>query len=238
MQESQPFIRTEMLIGPQNMEKLRKSRVLLFGVGGVGGHCAEALARCGIGHFTLVDGDEVTVTNLNRQAVAFRSTLGLRKVDVMRSRILDIHPEASVEALPFFYLPSETHGVWDSPFDLVIDAIDTVTAKVDIAVQAQTRGIRCVSCMGAGNRLDPGLFEAADLYDTSACPLCRVMRKLCRQRGVERLQVIYSKEPPARPPGTLLRPVSGRPSPGSISYVTASAGLRLTAESVRLLLET
>lgn len=231
-----PFARTEILLGEAAMARLAQSRVVLFGVGGVGGHCAEALARCGVGHFVLVDMDRVSVTNLNRQAVALHSTLGMPKVAVMRSRILDINPLAEVEAIDAFYSPQDDLGVWDRPLDLVIDAIDTVSAKVDLVVQAQARGIACVSAMGAGNKLDPTRFEAADLYDTSICPLCRATRKLARERGVRKLRVVYSKEPPAKPLESVPQPGRDRPAPGSVSYVTASAGLVLAHEAVTLLL--
>lgn len=230
------FERMQVLLGDAAMQRLAQSRVAIFGLGGVGGHCAQALARCGVGHFLLVDADTVSLSNINRQAVALHSTLGQRKVDVMRAQILDINPQAAVRAIAGFYLPADDLGVWAQPVDLVIDAIDTLTAKADLALQAQARGIPCVSCMGAGNKLDASRFEVADLFDTSVCPLCRAMRDLARHKGIARLRVVYSKEPPARQAQPRINPHSGRPLPGSIAYVTASAGLLLAQEAVRMLL--
>lgn len=232
-----PFARMEILFGGEKMARLARCRVALFGVGGVGGHCAEALARCGIGQFLLVDRDTVSLSNMNRQAVALHSTIGQRKVDVMRGRILDINPAARVETIAAFYGPNETLGVWDDPPDIAIDAVDTVAAKVDIALRAQQTGVACVSCMGAGNKLDPTRFEAADLYDTTVCPLCRAVRKAARDRGVQRLRVVYSKEPPAPQVASFFNDETGRPAPGSVAFVTAAAGLVLASEAVRLLLQ-
>lgn len=216
------------------MDRLMKSHVLLFGIGGVGGHCAESLARCGIGRLTLVDGDRVTITNLNRQAVALHSTIGLLKVDVMRDRILDIHPGASVRTVPQYY-PVEGDDIWEEPYDIVVDAIDDVPAKVDIACQAQRRGIEIVSSMGAGNKKDPTRFQAADLYETTVCPLARVMRKRCKEAGIESLRVVYSKEPPVERIEPLVNE-AGKSFPGSVSFVTAAAGCALAGEAVRILL--
>lgn len=232
-----PFARTQILLGQENMDRLAACRVAIFGIGGVGGHCAEALARCGVGRFVLVDRDSVSITNLNRQAVALHSTLGREKVDVMRERILDINPLAQVETISAFYGPEDRLGIWDAPPDLVVDAIDTVTAKVDLAVQAQRHGIGCVSAMGAGNKLDPTRFEVADIYDTSVCPLCRATRKLAREAGVTRLRVVYSKEMPVPQREPMLSAETGRPVPGSIAFVTATAGLVLAGEAIRLLLD-
>lgn len=230
------FSRTRALLGDAALAKLQSCRAVVFGVGGVGGHCAEALIRSGIGSLLLVDGDEVVESNLNRQAVAYRSTLGMAKAEAMRQRLLDINPDAKIEALHAFYLPDDTHGVWERPLDLVVDAIDTVAAKADLALQAQTRGIRIVSCMGAGNKLNPFLFEAADLFETSVCPLCRAMRKACKDRGVTSLRVIYSKEPPAAR-GVDEGGRNGRPAPASFMPVTATAGLLLASEAIRMLIE-
>ena len=230
------FTRTRALIGDAALEILRGSRVAVFGVGGVGGHCVEALVRSGVGHLLLVDGDEVVESNLNRQAVAYRSTLGCPKAEAMRERMLDINPDADITALRAFYLPGDEHGIWDRPLDLVVDAIDTVAAKADLALQAQKRGVKIVSCMGAGNKRNPFLFEAADISETSVCPLCRAMRKACRDRGVERLRVIYSKEPRASR-GVEGDGRNGRPAPASLMPVTATAGLLLASEAIRLLTE-
>lgn len=231
-----PFARMEILYGPDAMEKLAGSHVAVIGVGGVGGHCAEALARCGVGRFTLIDKDVVSITNMNRQAVAFHSTIGRNKVDVMRDRILDINPGAVVKAIPAFYGPDDTHGLWDDALDAIVDAIDTVSAKVDLALQAQLHGLPCISSMGAGNKLDPTQFEVADIYDTSVCPLCRATRKLARQRGVNSLRVIYSKEMPAQQVCPVFTEDTGRPVPGSVVFVTATAGLLVASEAVKSLL--
>lgn len=236
MTQEGPFDRMAVLYGRGAIDTLAKSRVLLFGVGGVGGHCAQALARCGIGHFLLVDADRVSITNINRQAVAMHSTVGELKVEVMRRQILDINPQAQVDILPGFYLPEDDLGVWDWRPSIVIDAIDTISAKIDIALRAQAEGIRCISCMGAGNKLDPSRFEAADLYDTSVCPLCRVMRSLGKKKGIHKLRVIYSQEPVAQQVCPILDSDTGRPVPGSVAYVTASAGLLLAHEAVKMLL--
>ena len=230
------FARTGMLLGDRAMERLACSRVAVFGLGGVGGHCAEALARCGIGSFLLVDGDCVTPTNINRQAVAFVSTLGKKKVDVMAERMRDINPKVSVRALAAFYGPQSDLGVWEDAPDLVVDAIDAVPAKIDIIVRAKAHGVPVVSCIGAGNKRDPMAFEAADLYETSVCPLCRVMRAQARRHGIDALRVIYSREAP-QVPQPCLRDGTGRPIPASVSFVTAAAGLALAAEAVRMLLE-
>lgn len=235
MMQETPFARMEILFGEANMQKLSRSRVAVFGIGGVGGHCVEALARCGVGHFVLVDMDHVSITNINRQAVALHSTMGEKKVEVMRKRILDINPQAKVEAIPAFYGPEDDLGIWEKQLDLVVDAIDTVSAKVDLIVQAQRHGIACISCMGAGNKLDPTRFEVADLYDTSVCPLCRATRKLAREKGVEKLRVVYSKEEAAKQYTQILSDQKQRPVPGSVTYVTATAGLLLAYEAVRLL---
>lgn len=236
MADEHPFSRMEILYGDVAMETLRHSHVLIFGVGGVGGHCAEALARCGIGAFTLVDGDRVSPTNLNRQAVALHSTMGQMKVDIMRARILDINPLASVRAVAAFYSEEDRLGLWEHPYHAVIDAIDAVKAKVDIAFHAQKHGVSCVSSMGAGNKKDPMGFQAADLYETSVCPLARAMRKLCRARGIEQLRVVYSKEMPAVQAAPSFSEETGRLCPGSVGFVTAAAGMMLSSETVRMLL--
>lgn len=221
-----PFQRTALLFGEAAMQKLSESRVAVFGVGGVGGHCAEALARCGVGAFLLVDMDYVSATNINRQAVALHSTVGRLKVDVMRERILDINPAARVDTIAGRFTPDDDLGAFDRPVCAVVDAVDQVNAKVELARRAQDMGIPCVSCMGAGNKLDPSRFETADLFETSVCPLSRAVRRLAKERGVLRLRVVYSKEPPLR----------AETPPGSVAFVTASAGLVLAGEAVRLLL--
>ncbi len=236
MTDSSPFERIQRLLGVSAMERLSRARVAVFGLGGVGGQCVEALARSSVGRFLLVDGDTVAPSNLNRQIVALHSTLGMPKTEAMRARILDINPGAEVEIISDFYRPDAPADIWGSPLDLVIDAIDDIPAKVDIALQTQERGVPCVSCMGAGNKLDPMRFEAADLYGTSVCPLCRAMRKRARESGIRSLRVIYSKEPPAPLPPLTECPEKGARAPGSVVFATAAAGLLLAAEAVRMLL--
>ncbi len=233
--EEASFDRIERLLGTHAMGRLFQSHILLFGLGGVGGQCAEALARSGVGHFVLVDGDRVSITNINRQIVALHSTLGRQKAEIMRERIRDINPKAIVEDVAVFYRPAEPLELWNSPFDLVIDAIDDIPAKVEIALQAQARKIPCVSCMGAGNKLNPMGFLVADLYETSVCPLCRSMRKRARERGIASLQVVYSKETPTRCSPPSENSAEAR-APGSAVFATAAAGLLLAAEAVRMLL--
>ena len=226
------FCRSEMLLGPDGMKKLAASHVLLFGVGGVGGHAAEALARCGVGHITLVDRDTVSLSNLNRQIIALRSTIGLPKVQVMRSRILDIDPACRVDALELFYLPETAGEISFDGVDYVVDAVDNVTAKLDIITRAVTAGIPVISCMGTGNKLHPELLQVADLAKTSVCPLARVMRRELRRRGIEHVRVLYSTEEPLRPADGELN-AAGHTSPGSVSFVPSVAGLLIAAEVVR-----
>lgn len=228
------FSRTELLFGPENLQKLKAARVILFGVGGVGSYVAEALARSGIGHLTLVDHDTVSLTNLNRQIVALRSTIGRPKVEVMAERIHDITPDCDVQALQCFYLP-ETQDRFDlSQYDYVVDAIDTVAAKIQLVVAARQAGVPVISSMGAGNKIDPGALRIADLAKTRVCPLAKVMRKELRKRGIEHLKVVYSTETPLVP---LTSPehkgTSHRPVPGSTAFVPSVAGLLLAGEIVR-----
>ena len=240
------FSRTEMLIGRAAMEKLAASHVMVFGVGGVGSFTVEALARAGVGKLTLVDDDWVCLSNLNRQLHATTRTLGQPKVQVMRDRVLDINPGAQVKAVQKFYLPENAAGFFEEDCDYVIDAIDTVTAKIDLIVRAQALGLRVISCMGAGNKLDPTRFEVSDIFRTSVCPLARVMRYELKARGVRQLKVVYSREKPLVPGGNTdaahpepVCPSPGRPGsarrhiPGSISFVTSVAGLILAGEVIR-----
>lgn len=193
------FSRTERLLGAAAMERLAASRVAIFGIGGVGGFVAEALCRSGVGAFDLIDSDRVSRSNLNRQIIALQSTIGQYKTDVMRDRILDINPEARVTVHRCFYLP-ETEAQFDfAAYDYVIDAVDTVTAKISLVLRAKTAGTPIISCMGAGNKLDPSKFQIADIYETSVCPLARVMRTELRKRGVRKLKVLFSTEPPRKP---------------------------------------
>ena len=218
------FSRTEMLLGSEAMERLRKARVAVFGVGGVGGYVVEALARSGVGAFDLIDKDRVSRSNLNRQIIATEDTIGRRKVDVMRERILSINPDAKVKTYPCFYLPEKAGDFDFSAYSYVVDAIDTVTAKIDIAVQAQKAGVPVISCMGAGNKLDPTRFEVTDIYKTSVCPLARVMRRELKKRGVKKLKVVYSREEAIK---------TGSRTPGSVAFVPSAAGLTAAGAVIR-----
>ena len=219
-----------MLLGKEAMEILARSRVAVFGVGGVGGFAVEALVRSGVGKIDIIDNDKVCLTNLNRQIIATRSSVGRYKVDVMRERILDINPDAQVEARKCFYLP-ETSGEFDfSEYDYVVDAVDTVTAKIALIAQAKESGTRIISSMGAGNKTDPTMFEVADIEQTSVCPLARVMRRECRRRGITGVKVVYSKEKPLRAES---REGDETGVPGSIAFVPSVAGLILAGEVVR-----
>ena len=228
------FSRTELLLGKEKMEKLRAARVAVFGIGGVGGYTVEALVRSGVGALDLIDSDRIAPSNLNRQIIALRDTLGEYKVDAAKARIASIAPDCAVRTYPIFYTP-ETAGVFDfAEYDYVVDAIDTVSAKIDLVMRAQAAGVPIISSMGAGNKLDPTRFEVADIYKTSVCPLARVMRTELRRRGVKRLKVVYSTEPPSPPAGTAeKREGSGRPVPGSAAFVPSVVGLILAAEVIR-----
>lgn len=233
------FSRTELLLGRQALDKLSGCKVAVFGLGGVGSYAAEGLARSGMGRFVLVDSDVVSRSNINRQLVAYQDTIGRLKVDVMRDRILAVNPSAQVETKPVFYLPGEHQGLIDG-CDYVVDAIDTVPAKIALVLEAQEKGIPIISSMGTGNKLDPTRFETADLYDTSVCPLCRVMRRELRARGVKRLQVVYSREQPvAREEPALNGACSStaprRQVPGSVAFVPSVAGMILAGEVVKAL---
>jgi len=224
---SEALMRTELLLGAEAMEKLARSRVAVFGVGGVGGFAVEALARSGVGSLDLIDNDRVSESNLNRQIIALRSTVGRYKTEVMKERIRDINPEICVRIYNCFYLP-ETAGDFDfSAYDYVVDAIDTVTGKIQLVLQAREAGTPIISSMGAGNKLDPAAFEVADIYETSVCPLARVMRRELKSRGVERLKVVYSKEKAREPL------VKERKMPGSIAFVPSVAGLILAGEVIK-----
>jgi tRNA A37 threonylcarbamoyladenosine dehydratase len=229
------FTRTELLLGADAMEKLRGSRVVIFGVGGVGGYVTEALARSGVGAFELVDRDVVSVTNLNRQIIATWKTIGRDKTEVMAERIADINPEAKVTLRKCFFLP-ETADQFDfSRYDYVVDAVDTVTAKIEIILRAQQSGVPVISSMGAGNKLDPSKFEVADIYKTSVDPLARVMRRELKKRGVRKLKVVYSKEEPMKPLGRIeADPEAGRKDvPGSSAFTPSAAGLLIASEVVK-----
>ena len=222
------FEREELLIGQEALSLLSRSRILIFGVGGVGGYTAECLARAGIGHLTLVDSDKVDITNINRQILALGSTIGKYKVDVCRDRILDINPDAEVITKQLFYLP-ETRDDFDfTEYDYIADCIDTVAAKVDIICRAKEAGTRIISAMGAAGKLDPSAFVATDISKTSYCPLAKVMRRELRQRGIDHLKVVYSPESP-------IPPKEGR-RPGTVSFVPAAAGITLAGAIINDLL--
>lgn len=228
------FSRTELLLGADAMQKLYQSRVAVFGVGGVGGHAAEALARCGVGALDLIDNDVVAESNINRQMAALRSTIGMDKVDAAVARIRDINPDCRLTLHKTFYLP-ETAAQFDfSQYTYVVDAIDTVSGKLMLVEQANAAGVPIISCMGAGNKLDPTRFEVADIYQTSVCPLARVMRAACKKRGVKRLKVVYSTETARTPLQSGEIPQGSRRSiPGSVSFVPSVAGLILAGEVVK-----
>ena len=226
------FSRTRLLLGEDNMKRLKAARTAVFGVGGVGGYTVEALARCGVGTLDLIDNDKVSLTNLNRQIFALHSSLEKYKVDVAKERILDINPAARVNVHKTFYLP-ETRDQFDfTQYDYVVDAIDTVAGKISLVEQAKEAGVRIISAMGAGNKLDPAAFEVSDIYETSICPLARVMRRELKKRGIDSLKVVYSKEKPLKPRGDLSEDVR-RQIPGSLSFVPAAAGLILAGEVIR-----
>ena len=230
------FSRTELLLGSAAMERLQKARVAIFGLGGVGGYAAEALARSGIGTLDLFDHDTVSLTNLNRQILATHDTVGKLKVDAAKARILSINPHAVVNAHPVFYMPDTANQYDFSVYDYIVDAIDTVTGKLMLVEAAQMAGAPVISCMGAGNKLDPTAFEVADLSRTSVCPLARVMRKELGKRGIRHLKVVYSKEQAMTPAPAAEEPGSAHPkrqTPGSNAFVPAVAGLILAGEVVK-----
>lgn len=228
------FSRTALLLGEEKLNKLKNSTVAIFGVGGVGGYVAEALARSGVGHIVLVDKDVVSLTNINRQIIATHSTIGMLKTEVMAKRIKDINPNAVVEVHNCFYLP-ETSGEFDfSKYNYVVDAIDTVSGKIELVMKANSCGTPIISSMGAGNKLDPTAFEVADIYKTSVCPLARVMRYELKKRGVKKLKVVYSKEKPITPLGNIeCDETSKRVTPGSVAFVPSVAGLIIASEVVK-----
>lgn len=231
------FSREEQLIGPQGLGKLQKAHVAVFGAGGVGGYVIEALARAGVGALDIVDNDKVSLSNCNRQIFALGSTIGMEKVQVAQARVLDINPACRVRAIPLFFT-EETAGQLDfSQYDYVADAIDTVSAKLTLIRCCRQAGVPVITCMGAGNKLDPTAFRVADMEETSVCPLARAMRRELRRLGITNVKAVYSTEP-ALPPAAPTEPkgTAGRPAPGSISFVPAAAGLLLAAEIVRGLL--
>lgn len=228
------FSRTELLLGADGMEKLKRARVAVFGIGGVGGYAVEALARAGIGALDLIDNDVISLTNINRQIIALHSTVGLPKTDVMAARVKDINPECEVRTYQTFYSPDTAEQFDFAQYDYIIDAIDTVTGKLALAVNAQKANTPIISSMGTGNKLDPTAFTVTDIYKTSFCPLARIMRKELRKRGIERLKVVYSQEEALTPEGVTEELPQGRRSiPGSVSFVPSAAGLILAGEVIK-----
>lgn len=229
------FSRTRLLVGDTAMEKLYKAKVAVFGVGGVGGYVAEALARSGVGKLVLVDNDKVSLTNINRQIIALHSSIGRYKTEVMQERIMDINPKAQVEIHTCFFLPENADGFDFSSYDYVVDAVDTVTAKIEIILRAQSVGTPVISAMGAGNKLDASKLVVTDIYKTQMCPLAKVMRKELKKRDVKALKVVYSTEPALTPITEEEEVTEGsrRATPGSIAYVPSVAGLMLAGEVIR-----
>ena len=217
------FSRTEALLGEQAMEKLKKARVAVFGIGGVGGHVVEALVRSGVGAVDIVDSDKVCLSNLNRQIIATESSIGKYKVDVMKERILDINPEAVVNVHKCFYLPESKDEFDFSQYSYVVDAVDTVTAKIQLVMEAAEAGVPIISSMGAGNKLDPTAFQVADIYKTSVCPLAKVMRRELKKRGIKKLKVVYSRE----------QPVVKNAVPASVAFVPSVVGLIIAGEVIK-----
>lgn len=225
------FIRSEILLGKAAMEKLKKSKVIIFGVGGVGSYVCEAIARSGVGAITVVDNDVVSQSNINRQLIALHSHLGRAKVDVVKERIEDINPKCSVTVYKMFYLPETAEEIDFSEYDYIIDAVDTVTAKLEIICRAKKAGVPVISCMGTGNKLEPSMLSITDIYKTKVCPLARVMRRELKERGIKSLTVMYSEEKP-------LVPMSDNPRvPGSVSFVPSVAGLMIGGYVVKELIK-
>ena len=231
----QIFERQSLIIGEDATRALSQKTVALFGVGGVGSYAAEALARCGVGNIVLIDHDTVSITNVNRQLCALTSTLGRVKAEVVAQRLKDINPDINVEVRPEFFLPENADSFDFKSYDYVIDAIDTVSAKVEIAVRCNTLGIPMISCMGTGNKLDPTALRVSDLAKTSGCPLARVMRRELKKRGITHLPVVYSEEAPITPLGDI-RSENGKSIPGSIAFVPSVAGLIAAGEAIKTLI--
>lgn len=242
------FSRTELLLGKEAMEQLSKARVAVFGVGGVGGYACEALVRSGIGAFDLIDDDKVCLTNLNRQIIATRKTVGKYKTDVMKERMLEINPDVDVAIHKCFFLPENADEFPFEEYDYIIDAVDTVTAKIELVMKAQEKNVPIISSMGAGNKLVASMFQVADIYKTKVCPLAKVMRRELKKRGVKKLKVVYSEEKPTRPiedmaiscrtncicpPGAKHKCTERRDIPGSVAFVPSVAGLIIAGEVIK-----
>ena len=242
------FSRTELLLGKEAMEKLKNAKVAVFGIGGVGGYVCEALVRSGVGAFDLIDDDKVCLTNLNRQIIVTRKTIGKYKTDVMKDRILEINPDARVEVHKCFFLPENADEFPFEEYDYIVDAVDTVTAKISLVMKAQEMNVPIISSMGAGNKLDASQFRVADIYKTKVCPLAKVMRRELKKRGVKKLKVVYSEEQPTRPvedmaiscrtncicpSGAAHKCTERRDIPGSVAFVPSVAGLIIAGEVVK-----
>jgi len=227
--------RTELLIGKDNIEKLKNARVAVFGIGGVGGYTVEALARSGVGNIDLIDSDKVDITNLNRQIIATNKTIGLLKVDAAKQRITDINPDINVRVFPIFYDDKTAEEFVLSSYDYVVDAIDTVSSKILLILNAQKENVPIISCMGTGNKLNAAMLEVSDIYKTSVCPLARVMRYELKKRGVKKLKVVYSKEEPIKPDNQPEN--NGRHIPGSTAFVPGTAGLIIAGEVIKKIIE-
>ena len=242
------FSRTELLLGKEAMDKLKNSRVAVFGIGGVGGYVCEALVRSGVGAFDLIDDDKVCLTNLNRQIIATRKTVGKYKTDVMKERMLEIHPDVDVRIHKCFFLPENADEFPFDEYDYVVDAVDTVTAKIELVMKSQAMNVPIISSMGAGNKLDPTAFQVADIYKTSVCPLAKVMRRELKKRGIKKLKVVYSQEKPIRPiedmsiscrthcicpPGAAHKCTERRDIPGSTAFVPSVVGLIIAGEVIK-----
>lgn len=236
---SEQFSRTQLLLGEEAMEKLRNARVAVFGIGGVGGYTVEALARSGVGQLDLIDSDTVSVSNINRQILATHSTVGRLKVDVAKDRILDINPNCVVRTYPCFYLPDTADQFDFSAYDYIVDAIDTVTGKLQLVQQAHAAGTPIICSMGTGNKLDPSAFQVADISKTSVCPLARIMRKELKKRGINHVKVVYSQEDALTPVGAEeeMKLLGKRQIPGSASFVPGAAGLILAGEVIKDLIK-
>lgn len=231
--ENEFFSRTEMLIGKENIEKLKNSKVAIFGIGGVGSYVLEGLVRAGIGNLVLVDNDEVSISNINRQIIATHKTVGEPKVEVAKQRALEINPEINIEIYKEFF-SSDSREFFDNTFDYVVDAIDTVSSKIELVIRANKYSVPIISCMGTGNKLDPTKFEITDINKTSVCPLAKVMRKELRTRGIKKLKVLYSKEEPIKINNNQEENNENRKkSPGSISFVPSVAGLIIAGEVIK-----
>ncbi len=227
------FSRTELLLGSENLQKLKNSRVAIFGIGGVGGYTAEALARSGIGSIDLIDNDTVSLTNINRQIYATHKTVGEYKVDVAKERILDINPDIKINIFKTFYMPDTADRFDFKNYDYIVDAIDTVTGKIELVMRANEANTPIISSMGAGNKLDAAAFEVADIYQTSVCPLARVMRGELKKRNIKKLKVVYSKEKPITPMGEAEEDSTRRQLPGSVAFVPSVAGLIIAGEVIK-----